>query len=269
MCRLAIYKGPEIPLSRFILDPPHSIFTQSYEADEMLSGRTNADGFGIGWYNLKLGPTPALYRSTTAIWNDSNLPRMMNKISSEIILAHVRGASDGMPVTSTNTHPFSFNNYMLMHNGAIDEFRKSIFPEILKEINPSLWEFIKGNTDSEHLFALWLSRLDGWPSGRTDGLDRQLNALRETVQFLEVVARRKKIDMVLNLGISDGENIIATRYHFGKRKATLYYIENSKSFPNSNIIASEKMFDDSHWQAVPERSFVVLTKENRLSIHPF
>jgi glutamine amidotransferase len=269
MCRFAIYRGPEIPISRFVLDPPHSIFKQSYEAEEMLSGRMNADGFGIGWYNPRLDETPALYRSTAAIWNDPNLPKMMNKISSEVILAHVRGASDGMPVTMPNTHPFVFRNFIFMHNGAIDEFRKLIFPEIVNEINPSLWDHIKGNTDSEHLFALWLSRLKGWPSEKADDRDRQLDVLRETVQFLEALATKKKIDMVLNLGISDGENIIAARYHFGKRKATLYYIEDPRTFPKAKIIASEKLFDDANWKAVPERSMVALTKENNLSLHAF
>lgn len=97
MCRLVIYKGPALPISKILLEPPHSLFKQSYEAKEMLSGHLNADGFGIGWYNPELGSAPALYTNTQPIWHDMNLPRMMNKISSRIIFGHVRGASDACP----------------------------------------------------------------------------------------------------------------------------------------------------------------------------
>ncbi len=268
MCRLVIYKGAEIPISRLIFDPPHSVFKQSFDAKEMLSGNMNADGFGIGWYNHALNRSPAVYTNTAAIWNDFNAPRIMNKISSGLIFAHVRGASDGMPVTMTNTHPFAYRNFVFMHNGAIDEFPELVFPEIAGRINSRLWAHVKGNTDSEHFFALWLSHLD-WKQLHSDKgvpLKAQIAALRETIRFLETIAKKKKIEMVLNLGISDGENIIAARYHFGKRKATLYVIGDSKRFPRSKIIASEKLFADTRWKTVPERSLVAIDKKNNLSI---
>lgn len=268
MCRLVIYKGPALPISKILLEPPHSLFKQSYEAKEMLSGHLNADGFGIGWYNPELGSAPALYTNTQPIWHDMNLPRMMNKISSRIIFGHVRGASDGMPVTSTNTHPFCYKNFLFMHNGAVDDFRAKIFPQIASRIDPLLWDHIKGNTDSEHVFGLWLTFLNA-PRDGSFTLHEQVNALHDTVAFLESVAEKEQIDMVLNIGISDGNTILATRYHFGKRKATLYYIEDSMEFPQAKIIASEKLDDNSNWKMVPERSMVTIDGSNTLKIIPF
>lgn len=265
MCRLVIYKGPAIPISKLALGPPHSIFKQSYDAKEMLSGRLNADGFGFGWYNNALDSSPAVYTNTKAIWHDVNVPRMMNKISSELIFAHVRGASDGMPVTLTNTHPFCYQNFLFMHNGSVDDFRTKIFPEIPNDIHPSLWDHIKGNTDSEHIFGLWLSFLNA-ANNRTFTLNEQVNALRKTILYLEIIANKKKIDMVLNIGISDGINVIATRHHFGSRKATLYYIDNSSTFPGAKIIASEKLDDEPNWKTVPERSLVTIDANNKLKI---
>jgi ergothioneine biosynthesis protein EgtC len=268
MCRFAIYKGPEIPIHRFVLEPEHSILKQSYDAKEMLSGSVNADGFGIGWFNRKLDPGPALYTSTSAIWNDPNVPRLMKRISSELIFAHVRGASDGMPVTFSNTHPFVHENFLFMHNGAIDEFRKLIFPSITSKIKADLWDHLQGNTDSEHLFGLWLSAL-GRDRGNGIDLKMQVKALRETIGFLEKLAGEKNITMVLNLGISDGKNILATRYHFGNRKATLYYNERPKDFSGAMIIASEKMFEDSNWKLAPERSLIRVDEDHRLTIESF
>jgi len=262
MCRLGIYKGPKIPLSRFVLNPPHSILKQSYDAQEMLSGSANTDGFGIAWYNHELSPAPAVYKNILPIANDPNLPSMAEKISSEIILAHVRGASDGMPITITNTHPFSHEQFVFMHNGAIDGFRKNMFPDIVGDMEPTMWDFVKGNTDSEHFFGLWLSRL------HISKLENQISALREITQKLEKLAAKYQSEIVLNTGISDGKNVVAMRHHFGRRKATLYVVENSKMFPSSVVIASERMFDDENWRPVPEKSIVVVNEKNRLTIEP-
>lgn len=268
MCRLVIYKGTKISVNKLIIDPPHSLIRQSYDAREMLSGSMNADGFGIGWYQPDLDPTPAIYTNPRPIWNDVNIPRMVNKIASGIVFGHVRGASEGMPVNSANTHPFCYKNFMFMHNGSIDEFRSKIYPEINALIRPEMWDHIKGNTDSEHVFGLWLSFL-GATEDRAFSLAEQTEALRKTISSLESMADRKKIDMVLNIGITDGVHVIATRYHFGKRKATLYYIENAAEYPNSVIIASEKFNDDAAWRPVPERSMITIDAVNGFRISPF
>lgn len=61
MCRLALYWGPPILISEFVLKPSRSIIKQSYEARERSNdsslplhlgyGNLNGDGFGIGWYS--------------------------------------------------------------------------------------------------------------------------------------------------------------------------------------------------------------------------
>jgi glutamine amidotransferase len=268
MCRLVIYKGSPLPLHKLIIEPPHSLIRQSYDAREMLSGSMNADGFGIGWYQPDLDPAPAVYTNPQPIWNDANLPRMANKISSGIIFGHVRGASEGMPVNSANTHPFGYKNFMFMHNGSIDEFRSKVYPEIASRIRPELWDHIKGNTDSEHVFGLWLSYL-GATEDRAYSLEEQTEALRKTIAYLETIAEREKIDIVLNIGITDGVHVIATRYHFGKRKATLYYVENAADYPASVVIASEKFNEDPAWRPVPERSIITIDTRNRLVVKGF
>lgn len=268
MCRLVIYSGAEIPISRVLLETPHSLLKQSYDAKEMLSGHMNADGFGIGWYNPELDPSPALYTNTQPIWHDVNLPRLMNKISSGIIFGHVRGASDGMPVTATNTHPFCYKDFLFMHNGSVDDFRTKIFPKITPIMDPLLWDHMKGNTDSEHVFGLWLTFLNA-AHRDTFSLQEQVEALRKAIEFLESVAKKEQVDMVLNIGISDGSRVIATRHHFGKRKATLYYIEDAEEFPNAKLIASEKMNGNTNWKMVPERSIITIDENNALNILPF
>lgn len=263
MCRLVLYKGPAITLGQLLHQPKHSIIKQSYEAREMLRGTTNEDGFGLAWFAPDLSNEPAVYRSIQPISNDVNMFTMTGKISSEIILAHVRGASEGMPVAITNTHPFSWQRYVFMHNGSVDEFRARFFPELFNDIHPSLWPHLKGNTDSEHVFGLWLSYLG---LNTSASLREQTAALRQALQRLESIAQKQNLDIVLNLGISDGQNIIATRYHYGSRKATLYYNDRLALFPGAVMIASEAQTDDAGWKPVPERSILTVTPNDGIVI---
>lgn len=54
MCRLMVFKGHKSMLMEDLLtNPARSIVTQSYAAQERLTGNTgflNGDGFGVGWY---------------------------------------------------------------------------------------------------------------------------------------------------------------------------------------------------------------------------
>jgi glutamine amidotransferase len=267
MCRFAVYHGRPIVLKDFILDVPHSIFRQSFDAREMLSGNVNGDGFGIAWYDSTISENPAVYVATTPIWADYNIGRIADKIRSNVVVAHVRGASEGMPVSITNTHPFTAGPFAFMHNGSVDDFRSSIFPGIVPHIRPDIWNRIKGNTDSEHVFGWWLSEMEDWEKRRPT-LQRQTDALKKVIGGLCAIAAEAGTEIVLNLAISDGQSIIAVRYHHGQRKASLYYAVNSPKFPESTIIASEKLFDGAEWQPVPEKSMLTIDPSHRVEITP-
>jgi len=233
----------------------------------MLSGTTNGDGFGLAWYNRAVSETPAVYASISPIWADYNLNRMTDKISSDLIFAHVRGASEGMPVAITNTHPFTYGRYTFMHNGSVDDFRSKIFPQLLSKIRPDLWNHIKGNTDSEHLFGYWLSEM-GAKEDSKHTVDDMIRAMESVLSGTQQYAESVGTEIVANLAVSDGENIIATRFHHGNRVATLYYAVNSSSFPDSIVIASERFSDDPSWKTVPEKTLVILRAGQPLELRP-
>lgn len=55
MCRHLAYLGPPVTLASLALDPPHSLYRQSWAPTDMRAGGTvNADGFGLGWYPPEL-----------------------------------------------------------------------------------------------------------------------------------------------------------------------------------------------------------------------
>ncbi len=108
-----------MPLAALLFDPPHSLVQQSWAPRDMRGGGTiNADGFGVGWYPpagrpgplppgaLRCGPTPRCRR-----WRPP--PR------SGAVLAAVRSATVGMPVTETAAAPFAEGRWLFSHNGVV------------------------------------------------------------------------------------------------------------------------------------------------------
>ncbi|MZE74212.1 class II glutamine amidotransferase, partial [Streptomyces sp. SID5789] len=58
MCRHLAYVGPEEPLGRLLVAPPHGLYRQSWAPRHQRYGTVNADGFGVGWYAAG-DPVPA------------------------------------------------------------------------------------------------------------------------------------------------------------------------------------------------------------------
>ena len=156
MCRWLAYCGEPLRPSEVILHPQHSLIAQSL--DSPLGAETvNGDGFGFGWYPADPpgDNVPGLFRSTDPAWNDQNLRELTQAIESPLFFSHVRAAA-GPPIQQTNCHPFRFQNWLFMHNGAIAGFG-SVKRELAFAVDPSLYPHIQGTTDSEVLFHLALT----------------------------------------------------------------------------------------------------------------
>jgi len=115
----------------------------------------NADGFGIAWYALDISPIPAIYKEVTPAWNNQNLRQITRVVKSTCIFAHVRAASAGV-VVQTNCHPFCYRSMSFMHNGTVPYFT-SLKKRMLHSISESAYDLIQGTTDSEMIFALFIT----------------------------------------------------------------------------------------------------------------
>ena len=154
MCRFLVYKGREIFMSDLLLKSEQSLVLQSYQAKERREP-LNGDGFGIGWYDLDIDPTPCVFTSTQPAWSSRNLFRLSEKIRSSCFFAHVRAATKGAYVNEFNCHPFQHEQFLWMHNGKIAEFDK-VKRRLRRSLNDTYYNLIQGTTDSEHAFALFL-----------------------------------------------------------------------------------------------------------------
>lgn len=230
MCRFLVYKGKdEILLSKLILDPTHSILTQSYDSRLRLDRRRphNGDGFGVGYYTSPaLGPEPCIFTSTIPAWNCINLSRLASKTTSNLIFAHVRATTEGN-LSDSNCHPFSYGRLMFMHNGGI-----GCWAHVKRRLALSLAEQwfinVQGSTDSEWAFALFLDSMqkagahpDNPVSSAGFGHTVLRKALLTTIERINTLIAEipdniktceEDCRSLLNFAVTDGVSVVCTRY---------------------------------------------------------
>lgn len=256
MCRLLAYLGEEpAPLSKHILDAPHSLEVQAYAPKEMLSGVVNADGFGAGWYtDDDANDEPAVYRSLSPVWSDATFHSIAPKIRSRAYFAALRNATPPLPSELAAVPPFSSGKYLFMHNGAIDDFRNTVMRPMRGSLSDERYRGIIGSSDSETIFALVLDRLDG-------GMPPK-DALLDTLRYIESSCRNYDTKATLNLGLTDGVEMIFTRYSTAGATNSLYYLSDI----NSVVVASERLDGDERWREVPAGSVVGVGGDQSVSV---
>lgn len=249
MCRLLAYLGSSVSLEALLYKPEHSLIVQSYQPREMLSGVVNADGFGVGWYDLQKDNEPFVYKNTLPIWNDINLPSLSRYVESSNVLAYIRSATAGQALDFSNSQPFQYKNLLFTHNGRIDKFKQTLHRPIRSQLNDEIYNWIGGSTDSEHIFAMILNKLQASPG---KSLEQVLHA---SLIELKGLAESFETYALANLVISDGKRLIASRYATLSPAPTLYWVKDDPNFPKSVIIASEPLFTGD-WNACPENSIM-------------
>ncbi len=284
MCRFFAYKGQPILMDDLLYKPKNSLIKQSamaHESEEPLNG----DGFGIGWYDKRLDAEPGLFVSVRPAWNDRNLRSIAKKIVSPCIFAHVRAASMG-DVSESNCHPFHFKNLMFMHNGSIGGFQQ-IKRFVRRLLSDEVYEWIRGQTDSEHLFALFLENLKKKKHARNSS-ENMAEVLIATIKQIEKIKRANKIreTSYINVCISDGEHIVAIRYVSNKREKapTLYYSAGGKYIckkgicylepatsrhDHSVLIVSEKLTNNlEDWNQIPTNHVLIVSNDLSVELRP-
>ncbi len=293
MCRVLSYLGNPILVEELLYKPDNSFITQSYHPKYM-SHLLNLAGFGIAAWDTKSHDVarPFFYKTERLPFYDDNLRSLSQKIMPYCLLAHLRGVSYNSKniVSNQNVHPFMFegSNIALAHNGDLFNFNLMKY-DLLEHIHPDYQSKIKGNTDSEWIYALFLSQLVG-----NDGhyaTEDIINAITETLKIIHRVRQKHDITInsPVNVFISNGEFIAATRFvydygwqAFEEEPSTHsayhslwytygegygYYDNEYRMQPggkkSSIIIASEPLTEDvTTWIEVPEYTLIIARREN-------
>lgn len=259
MCRLLGYLGSPIQLDHLLYKPEHSLIAQSYQPKEMTAGLLNADGFGIGWFHPEKQDFPYIYKNILPIWSDVNLPHLSRYVASNCVLGYVRSATPPLAVDFSNCQPFTYEKILFIHNGFIHNFRETLYRPIRDSLNDKAYQLITGSTDSEHIFALIVNEFLNSP-------DMSLEvAVKNALSLLKQLAKTYPVYFSANLILSDGKQLVATRYANRNPTPTLYWLRDDSLYPQGTIVASEPFFIGD-WHRVPENSLIHIDKGLQVKI---
>lgn len=261
MCRWLAYSGSPLLMEDVLYKPKHSLIDQSLHS-ELGVETTNGDGFGVGWYGV--GTEPGVFHGVGPAWGDTNLRELAAHTETPLMLAHIR-ASTGTPVQQSNCHPFRHGSWLWVHNGLIRDFSR-LKRDLVMQIDPALYPYVAGSTDSETMFFLAL----------TFGLHEDpLGAVERMVGFVEAVGRSHGVEdpIQMTIGTSDGKSVWAFRYSSERDSRTLFYstaIDTlRKMYPDNEnlqrlsaearLVVSEPLgVLEGAWNEVPESSYGVI-----------
>lgn len=185
MCRLfGLTAGPErVKASFWLLDSSDSL---------QLQGRRNRDGTGLGFFDV--GGAPIVDRQPEPAYSDLDFIRDARTVESRTFVAHVRIATTGL-VSAENTHPFTMDGRIMAHNGGFEGL------DVLEaELGPDLAR-VRGDTDSERLFALITQRIARHDGDVSAGLTDAVTWVAQTLPLYS-----------LNLVLITASGLWALRY---------------------------------------------------------
>ncbi|MEY9925825.1 glutamine amidotransferase [Catenulispora sp. GP43] len=228
MCRHLAYLGPRRSLRELLIDPPHSLFRQSWEPARQTHGVVNADGFGVGWF-AEGDPVPARYRLAGPIWADPSFPDVARVTRSGAVLAAVRDATTGSATGAEAAAPYAGEGWLFSHNGSIGGYPGSVAKLAGTLPAVDLLE-LESRTDSAFVWALIRARA-------RDGAAMD-EAVASVVADVAALAESR-----LNLLLMNDTTIVASVYGDSL---------SARTGDGFTVVASEPDDDSADWADVAE-----------------
>jgi len=140
-----------------------------------------------------------------------------------------------------------------VHNGYVRQFHEQVRPSLTAQLAPEITADIRGNTDSEYLFALLRQLLKDDPALTVPSAMCRL--------FKRIGELAGSEESLLNLILTDGTTVYASRHGINHEAPSLYYTDSEPMFPGGQLVASEAFSPDAGWQSVPEQHIVILAAD--------
>lgn len=243
MCRLTAYAGASASPANIVFGGEHSLYRQSWQPKELLSGSVNADGYGVTWY---ADGRPARIAEARPIWFDDDLRGILDAVRTTTCLAALRNGTPGLPVDRSGVLPMVFERWTFVLNGFVPDFRASHMRGLRALLPDDLYGALQGVSDSETLLLLAVDHLRG---GAT-----LVEALTTTAAT--VLARTGADETQLLMAISDGARIAAVRTSNVATTNSLYWCAKSRLMPEGTLLASEPLTTDDRWTEVQAHSWI-------------
>lgn len=239
MCRHLGYLGPPRTVASVLTEGGNSLLRQSWAPRDMRGGGTvNADGYGAAWWSEgRFGR----HRSAAPAWSDAALGEhgVLSHVRSPAVLAAVRSATVGMPVSEQACAPFADGHWALSHNGVVRGWPHSVV-QLAGELATADALTLDAPTDSALLWALLRRRLE---------TERPAAAMHGLILDIDAVAPGSR----LNLLLGDGKSLIASAWDH-----SLWWRRGDGAvWVASEPVDAGPVDGWSGWTAVPDRHLLV------------
>lgn len=214
MCRVLAYIGPEIPCGSLLLAPENSLINQALDPEMHPLLQLAGWGFGAWSEHLLKPEEPLRYRRPMAAFYDDNAEGIIPSLQASTLLAHVRAASyhAGTVLTDENCHPFSFigTPFIIAQNGSLPHWQV-LQREVLPYCKDEYLEQMRGTTDTEFLYVLLISLLEGDSDDDVQrGFEEMLRIIGTAMKQLDVAELTK-----LKIALVAKDRIIGVNYGLG------------------------------------------------------
>lgn len=248
----------------------------------MRQSRAHPDGWGLAWY---VDGQPQLARKAMSAFADTDFEQLCQFVSSETVIAHVRKASVGALVAD-NTHPFTYGSWTFAHNGHLPGFdsKKARFEA---PIDGPRRAAMRGDTDSERMFALFLSELARKRPQLGEAsitVDEVQQALVTALAHVDACCADEPEAPACNVVVSNGRLLVAYRrgrpLHFSTHKRRCPERDTCSAFAgrcesptppgleiSHLVISSEPLGDQDVWQELGDGELVAVDDQMRLHRH--
>jgi glutamine amidotransferase len=204
-------------------------------------GREHSDGWGIAVHDTSRGWS--ISKRATSASSDPAYVAAVAEANGSLLLAHVRKRTVGA-VSLDNTHPFRDGDWVFAHNGTIDRVA-----DLRTTLDDAHLATIRGETDSEVLFAFLMAKLASHPSVKSSRFVADM-VLARAVEDLAGVPSLGAATFLL----SDG--VVLYAYCQGRPLALLERRRDSRS--EAILIASEHVTSDEPWTSIAEGTLLTV-----------
>lgn len=217
----------EEPIEYEMIGASYSLLYMSQNGRQPEGGRgPHGDGWGMAYHKDK---EVVIRKKGKPAYEDKKFRELASKIITDLLVASVRLASPGVPVSKENAHPFRVGDLVLAHNGTIKEglerYSQSDTLDFLRWISKN-W-----NKEEEALVRILREAADSWTY--------------TSLSFL----------------MADGEKLYAFRQTLKEPEKLNYYTLYTLRSKGNFVVSSEPL-DDRDWELLENVGLLVIRSPN-------
>jgi predicted glutamine amidotransferase len=252
MTRLAAYLGPSAPVSTIVEQGTYSLAKLA---------RSDADGWGIGWYPEDGQSEAVRLVSRAPLWTEPHHLELTRRFRSRCVLASVRSVAAGHIPEVSGAQPFGSGSYLFQHIGELAMFREVFERPLRERLSDRAHRALRGLTDSELLFATFMDAL-----GDRSGADAMADALEQLVASVQKIAHANATPATFTVVVADGSSLVALRTATHGVPPTLHTIVAGREAPlaeGARALSSEPLFPGA-WTSLDVHSLTIFADDSRL-----